>query len=468
VMPHLTELERLVDGEVIPAGSPAFRELRRPFNAVFDVVEPQAVVRCASGGDVAETIAFIRQRGLHYATRGGGHDFAGRSTTPGILIDVSPMRSVTIAGGVIRIGAGAALGEVYGAIIPHGVTIPGGSCPSVGVSGLTLGGGLGILGRTYGVTSDRLVGARIALADGRVVDCDEDHEADLFWALRGGGNGHFGVVTELVFDPVPTPAATASFRLEWPFADAPAVAAAWMEWSPAAPDRASASLLVTAASDPAEEPSVEVVGTMLGSRSDAASLLDSFTTRVRTDPSSTFLEEMSYADTMGWWAARAGERIEDPRAVPATRAIHLIRSEFFARSLPAEATASLIERLTEGRVERQSRELDLSPWGGAYNRVAADRTAFVHRDAAFWIKHAAAVDADASSEAVAVARNWVDASWNEVHPWSTGGVFPNFADPELDDWGHAYHGPNFERLCRIKARYDPDNVFRFRQSLPLG
>ena len=467
MMPHLTELERVLEGEVIPSGSPAFRELRRPFNALFDIVEPQVVVRCASDGDVAETIAFIRQRGLRSATRGGGHDFAGRSTTPGILIDVSPMRSVTVADGVIRIGAGAVLGEVYGATIPHGVTIPSGSCPSVGISGLTLGGGLGILGRTYGVTSDRLVGARIVLSDGRAVDCDEDHEADLFWALRGAGNGHFGVVTELVFDPVPIPASTASFRLEWPFTHAPAVAAAWIEWSPAAPDPASASLLVTATSDPAEEPSVEVVGTMLGSRSDAAAVLDAFATRVGTDPSSTFLEEMSYANAMGWWAARAGERIDDPRAAPATRAIHLIRSEFFARPLPAEAIASLFERFAEGRVERQSRELDLSPWGGAYIRVAADRTAFAHRDAAFWIKHAASVDADASGEAVAAARTWVDASWSDAHAWGTGGVFPNFADPELEDWGHAYHGSNFEQLCRIKARYDPEDVFRFRQSLPL-
>ena len=102
MMPDLTELERVLDGEIVPSGSPAFRELRRPFNALFDVVEPQAVVRCASEGDVAETIAFIRQGGLPSATRGGGHDFAGRSTTTGIVIDVSPMRSVSAADGAIR------------------------------------------------------------------------------------------------------------------------------------------------------------------------------------------------------------------------------------------------------------------------------------------------------------------------------------------------------------------------------
>lgn len=192
--PPLSELEGIIDGEVIGPEGPKYRDLRRPFNARFDDVMPQAVVRCASEGDVAETIAFIRRHDLRSATRSGGHCFAGRSTTPGILIDVSSMRSVTVRDGLVRIGAGAVLGEVYSATIPHALTIPGGTCPSVGIAGLTLGGGLGLLGRTYGLTSDRLVGARIALADGRTVACDEHHEGDLFWALRGAGTGHFGVV----------------------------------------------------------------------------------------------------------------------------------------------------------------------------------------------------------------------------------------------------------------------------------
>ncbi len=199
----LRALDQAIDGEVILRGSPVYDQLPRPFNARFDDVPPLAVVRCASAEDTAQTIAFIRRHGLASATRSGGHSFAGRSATRGIIIDVAPMNAVTVSHGVATVGAGARLGEVYTGIVTHGVTIPGGSCPSVGVAGLTLGGGLGMLGRKHGVTSDHLVEARIVLADGRTLTCNDQHDADLFWALRGAGTGNFGVVTDLVFQPIP-------------------------------------------------------------------------------------------------------------------------------------------------------------------------------------------------------------------------------------------------------------------------
>jgi FAD/FMN-containing dehydrogenase len=465
--PSLDALERAVDGDVVVANTPSFDALPKPFDARFDDTMPHAIVRCTSAGDVAETISFIRRHGLSSATRSGGHCFAGRSSTSGILIDVTPMHAVSITDGVVRTGTGARLGQVYLETIAHGLTIPGGTCPSVGIAGLTLGGGLGILGRTYGVTSDRLVGARIVLADGRTIDCDEHHDEELFWALRGAGTGHFGVVTNLQFRPVPAPAAT-SFQLAWPFRHAATVAGAWMGWSPAAPDPLSASLVVAASADPEESPSVQVFGTMLGSGSDARIHLDDLTSRMDVDPISTFVEELSYADTLRHWAARAGERLEDTHAEPASRAIHMVKSEFFARPLPEEGISALLDLVSEGRIAGQARELDLSPWCGAYNRVRPDATAFVHRDASFWVKHAAVVDPGASVEARAAAQRWVTASWASVHRWGTGGVFPNFPDPDLDDWGHAYHGDNLARLLAVKARYDPENVFRFTQSLPVG
>jgi FAD/FMN-containing dehydrogenase len=357
----LAELERAIDGEVISSDASAAAGLRKPFNARFDDVIPQAVVRCATTADVAETIAFIRRHDLPTAIRSGGHDFAGRSTTSGALIDVSPMRSVRVEDGLLHVGAGAVLGEVYREAARHGLTIPGGSCPSVGVAGLTLGGGLGIQGRTYGVTSDRLVAARIVLADGRTLECDEGHHDDLFWALRGGGTGHFGVVTDLVFEPIPAGRAT-SFLLTWSFDDAPEVADAWMRWSPDGPEALAASMVVAASGDPDERPAVEVFGTMLGPRTDAIEQLEVLTGIVSPDPASSFVEEMTYEDTMRYWADRAGERLEEPRAAPADRAIHLIRSEFFAESLPADAIASLLEGFVADRVGGQSRELDFSPW----------------------------------------------------------------------------------------------------------
>lgn len=458
-------LERAIDGELIVADGSAQQEWPTPFNARYDETRPQAVVRCTSNEDVSETVSFVRRHGLESATRSGGHCFAGRSTTSGVLIDVSPMRDVSVADGVVRIGAGARLGEVYLGVIPHGLTIPGGTCPSVGIAGLTLGGGLGFLGRRYGPTSDHLVGARIVLADGRTIECDEHHDGDLFWALRGAGAGHFGVVTELRFRPVPVPTLVTYLQLTWPFEHAADVAQAWIAWSPLASDELAASLVIAAAADPEEDPTVEVFGTMLGGTSDVRELLEGLTARISA-PASASVREASYADTLRIMAARAGERMEDPRAGPTNRGAHFVKSEFFARPLPADAVSSLLQRLAKGRVPGQSRELDLTPWGGAYNRVPADATAFVHRDALFCLKHAAIVDADSSVEDRAGAHAWVTESWRTVHPLATGGVFPNFPDPDLEDWGHAYYGVNLERLIQIKARYDPGDVFRSSQSLP--
>jgi FAD/FMN-containing dehydrogenase len=464
---RLTELAWAIDGDVVAADAPTSDLSPEPFNARFDDTRPQAVVRCTSSGDVAETISFINRHRLPSATRSGGHCFAGRSTTTGVLIDVSPMREVSVADGTVTIGAGALLGEVYVETIRRGVTIAGGSCPSVGIAGLTLGGGLGILGRMYGVTSDRLLGARIVLADGAVVDCDEYHDAGLFWALRGAGTGHFGVVTDLIFDPVPTPTVVTNFNFAWPFPEAESVAEAWMAWSPAAPDALSASMVVSASADPGDGPTVEVFGAMLGDASNTRHQLEDLTARLASDPNSTSLEEMSYQDTLRYWAARAGERLEEPRAAAATRSIHAVRSEYFARPLPTEVTAVLLERLATDRAQGQARGLDFSPWAGAYNRIRADATAFVHRDPLFWIKHEAVVPTDATAAERAAARDWASASWASVHSYATGGVFPNFADADLEDWEHAYYGSNRERLLELKARYDPHNLFRFPQSLPV-
>jgi FAD/FMN-containing dehydrogenase len=203
--PRWEALQEVLAGEVVLPGSSSYQALPKPFNARFHDVRPQAVVRCATPQDVAETISFAGRHRLDCAARSGGHCFAGRSVTRGLVIDVTPMRSVSVSGDVATVGAGARLGEVYESLQPHGLAIPAGTCPPVGAAGLTLGGGLGILGRKYGVTSDRLIATQIVLADGRILDCDEHHEEDLFWALRGAGAGNFGVVTPLARRPSSRP-----------------------------------------------------------------------------------------------------------------------------------------------------------------------------------------------------------------------------------------------------------------------
>src|SRR4030095_6158806 len=204
-----------LEGEVVLPGSPRSDELRRPQIPRFQDVRPQAVVLCRTPEDVGEAIAFARRSGIEIAVRSGGHDFAGRSSGPGMVLDLTPMRSLELSDGLASVGPGFRLGDLYAALAQHEVTIPAGCGATVGIGGQALGGGLGLLGRSRGLTSDQIVAAQGALGDGRLLECDEQRHADLCWALRGAGAYGLGVVTRLTLRTVPEPAAT-SFHLKWP------------------------------------------------------------------------------------------------------------------------------------------------------------------------------------------------------------------------------------------------------------
>ncbi len=370
--PSWEALQREMTGEVALPGSPAYEELPRPFNARYHHVRPQAVVLCSGPQDVAETISFARRYGLENAMRSGGHSFAGYSSTPGIIIDVTPMGSVSVSGGVATVGAGARLGGVYEALEDHGLTIPAGTCPPVGAVGLTLGGGLGILGRRYGVTSDHLIRAQIVMADGRLIECDETHDQDLFWALRGAGAGNFGVVTSLVFRAIPAPAVT-NFHLAWTRSYAGAVIDAWQEWAPVGPDELAASLKVTASGAIEQEPSVDVYGALLGTESDATALADELVVRVRSDPTSASREQMSFPETRRFWAELGGAEGVAGEAPRPQQPYLFSKSEFFRRRLPTGAIGSLVKTFSLGRPPGESRELDFMPWGGGVQPRASRR-----------------------------------------------------------------------------------------------
>jgi FAD/FMN-containing dehydrogenase len=465
--PDWGALDEGLAGEVLLPGSSGYDVRHKGFNARFHGLVPHAIVSCASPEDVSETVSFLRRHGVENAVRSGGHCFAGRSSTRGVLIDVRPMCSVSVSGGVATVGAGARLDDVYDALGEHGLAIPAGTCPPVGIAGLALGGGLGIVGRSYGVTSDRMVRAQIVLADGRILDCDHDHHADLFWALRGAGAGNFGVVTSLALRTVPAPEVS-NAHASWLLADANAVIGAWQEWAPHGPDELAASLKVTVTADLDERPSVDVYAALQGSESDAWELLDTLFVRVGTDPISTSCRLLPFAETREFWAQlgaaenQAEQGSPGPDPGPEPQPYLFSKSEFFRHPLPGAAVAALIDNFSRARTAGETRELDFMPWGGAYNRTSPDATAFVHRDELFQLKHAAVVDPQASTTDKEAANRWVVGSWATVHPWGSGRVFPNFADPELDHQPDAYYGSNYHRLQQIKGRYDPGSSFHFR------
>jgi FAD/FMN-containing dehydrogenase len=202
-VPDLAEFGNSLDGELFRPGSPGYEAIRRPVNPAYHEMRPRLVVACRSVSDVVGAFRYATATGDRIVPRGGGHCFAGRSSTDGIVLDMSGLDGICVAAdGGATIGAGARLGRVYAALHTYGRTLPAGCGPTVGITGLTLGGGIGLLGREHGLTCDRLVGAQIVVPNGSVVDCDRDHEPDLFWALRGAGGGQFGVVTSLRFDTV--------------------------------------------------------------------------------------------------------------------------------------------------------------------------------------------------------------------------------------------------------------------------
>jgi len=371
----------------------------------FAAIEPEAHLECGSPGEVAEALAYAQRSGLPVAVRSGGHDFAGRSATEGVVIDVTPLRGVSHVDGIATVGAGTRLGDLYDALDPY--TIPAGCGPTVGIAGLALGGGLGILGRAHGLTCDALVGAQVVLADGSVVECDESNEPELFWALRGAGNGSLGVVTRLRFKTLLAPEILA-FNLHRPPNEVADLIETWQAWAPDAPDGAAVSLIV-------DETGAHVFGTT----TDALDL--PWSVRPRRAP---------FRATKQLLAERDGPEVDT-----------WSRSEFFARSLPRETIEELLE-MREG-------ELDFTPWGGAYNRVASDATAFPHRDARFLLKQTAEAPG-----------GWLDRSWELVHPFGTGGVYPNFPDPGLADPDGAYFGANRDRVAAAREAYDPEGVFQ--------
>jgi FAD/FMN-containing dehydrogenase len=440
-VPDLAEFGNSLDGELFRPDSPGYEAIRRPVNLAFRQVRPRLVVLCRSVSDVVGAMAYATATGERIAPRGGGHCFAGRSSTDGIVLDMSGLDGISVADvRVATIRAGARLGQVYAALHAYGRTLPAGCGPTVGITGLTLGGGIGLLGRKYGLTCDRLVGAEVVLPDGSVADCDNDHEPDLFWGLRGAGGGQFGVVTSLRFDTVPEPVTT-RIEAHWPDIALGELVSAWQAWAPDAPDELTVNL--TLVSEPGAPLRATLFGAAALEEGSTRELLREFTDRAGAAPRIELRGCLPYHHLKSTFA--------DPRDLP-ERALR-IRSEFFSRSMAHRTLASLLAQLGEPRTTGR-RQITFTVMGGAYNRVAGDATAFAHRSERFLLEHIAEA-----------ADPWVDGSWATAHADGSGHVYPNFPDPALDDWAVAYHAGNYPRLAAVKNAYDPHRFFDFPQAI---
>jgi FAD/FMN-containing dehydrogenase len=243
-------LEDAIRGHVFERGDPGFNSVAHVFNPRFDQVLPDAVARPVDGVDVRDAIRFTVAHGLPVRARLDGHSYAGYSTlSVGVVLDLRKLDAIRLdqGPGTATIGAGAQLIDVYAALSKKGVTVPGGTCPSVGIAGSTLGGGFGLAGRHFGLTADSLTGVKIVTADGKLRTVDEPSDSDLMPAPKGGGGGNFGVVTEFTFKVRPIPASASYFELTWPWSSADEAIAGWQSWAPHIDDKLTSILHLNSA-----------------------------------------------------------------------------------------------------------------------------------------------------------------------------------------------------------------------------
>jgi len=456
------ELDRSLRGDVMQRGANGYNAARVLYNTRFDRMKPQAVVFCESLADVQKTVRWARKHGVRMVARSGGHSYAGYSTTAGVIVDLSRLHAISLtADHRAAVGAGARLIDVYAALAQRGRTVPAGTCPTVGIGGLAQGGGIGMSSRKFGLTCDNLLEATVVLADGRAVVANAQTNADLYWALRGGGGGNFGIVTRFVFRTHPVDDVV-TYSLEWPWADAPRVIDAWQRLVPTAPDGLFSVLNVNAFAGSSSDPHITSAGQFYGSESRLRTLLQPLASA--GTPVRFTTVKRSYMSAVLMWAGCGGfAQCHLPPQGDRGRATFAAKSTLSNTHLSSPGIAALIHQLEARRTTGSGSGIVLlDSWGGAINRLPKDRTAFVHRDALFSMQYLAYWD---PSAAAAPNVAWLRRCRAAMRPYVSRFAYQNYIDPDLADWQHAYYGSNLPRLQRIKRRYDPQNVFRSRQSI---
>ncbi|MDJ0343441.1 FAD-binding oxidoreductase [Streptomyces sp. H10-C2] len=450
----LEAMRAAVRGPVIGPQDPEYPQARKIYNAMIDR-KPSAIVRCTDTADVMAAVDFIRDNGLELAVRGGGHSGAGLSLVDdGVTVDLSPMRGVRVdpTAKTAQVAGGCQLGDLDHAAHAFGLATPAGIMSTTGVGGLTLGGGHGYLTRKYGLTVDNLLSADVVLADGSFVTASETENADLFWALRGGG-GNFGIVTSFDFrlHPVDTVGIGVSV---WPVDQAREVLEWYRDFLPQAPDDLYGffAVLVVPPGPPFPEEihGHKMCGVVWCFTGDIDSLEKTLApVNEPGPPAFHFTAPMPYPALQGmfdgliptglqwYWRGDFFDRITD-QAIDA----HLK----FGENIPTDLST-----------------MHLYPVDGAAGRVGQEDTAWGYRDAV-WSGVIGGIDPDPAN--AATVKQWCVDYWEALHPHSMGGAYVNFIGAgESQDRVKATYRGQYDRLAGIKRTYDPHNLFHANQNI---
>jgi FAD/FMN-containing dehydrogenase len=441
----IDDLRAALRGELITADQAAYDSARRLWNPAFDR-KPALIVRCAGAADVRHAVSFTAAHGLLTAVRGGGHSLSGQSGCDGgLVIDVSPMRAIQVdpIAKQARVEAGALLGQLDREAQAFGLATPVGTVADTGVAGLTLGGGVGRIGRRFGLTCDNLTAVELVTADGRWLRASPAENPDLFWALRGGG-GNYGVVTSFIFRLHEVAPQMFGGTLTYPLADARQVLRGFADFIAGAPDELYVDVDFNSATQGAG--TVEFDVCYSGPPADAERVVAPL--------------------------RRLGKPLKDQLA-PAPY-VKLQGSAFTSGVSPlgSYGRGGLVLGITPALIDTMvdfisAPEGNLGMWlqhqGGAISRVRPQDTAYWNRGAshnlgafAFWNMPAA--DAEHKTD-------WVRRAWAQIEPL-THGQYVNLANTDdRDSRVHAAYGDNYPRLATLKKRYDPSNLFRLNANI---
>jgi FAD/FMN-containing dehydrogenase len=443
-------------GALIQRDDPRYDEARKLYNGMIDK-RPLLIARCVDVADVITAVNFGRDQGLLMAIRGGGHNGPGLgSCDDGLVIDLSMMRSARVdpATQRVRVDPGCTSGDVDHATHAFGLAVPFGIVSTTGVAGLTLGGGTGYLTRKYGLTIDNLLEADVVLADGSFVTASQSQHPDLFWALRGGG-GNFGVVTSFLFQAHPVSTVYAG-PIFWDATHAKDVMRAYRDFLPTAPEELGAfvGLKKVLSVDPFPKDfwgrrACAVISSYNGPAEEGEKVMARLLKSVPA-PIFNWMSAMPFPTMQGLF---------DPFF---PKGLQWYWKGDFVKSLPDEAIDMHIAQSAIAPGELSLTHL--YPIDGAVHRIPKDATAWSAREAT-WSMVITGVDPD-PKQADAL-KTWGREYWKAVHPFNLEGAYVNFMmDDEVEGRVQATYGDNYKRLASVKARYDPDNLFRVNQNIP--
>lgn len=448
------KLKSQLEGKVIFSGDPNYNEIRKVWNAMIDR-KPAVIVQCANADDISFAIQHARQNGLEISIRGAGHNIGGSAVCEGgMMIDLSMMKNVRIDAENRRayVEPGATLADFDEAAQQHGLATPVGINSTTGISGLTLGGGFGWLTRKYGMTIDNLISADMITAEGKKTRASESENADLFWAIRGGG-GNFGVVTQFEFELHFIGTEVLAGLLVFPFGQAKQVLKQYREFVNSAPEELNVWVVLRQAPPlpflPEEVHGKEIIVLAIcyaGDIEEGERLIAPL--RNFGDPYGEHIGAMPYVQ----W-----QKAFDPLLTPGAR--NYWKSHNFT-ALNDEVLDTMIEYAN--KLPSPQCEIFIGLIAGAANRVPANAMAYGHRDAKFVMNVHGRCDEAAHDEACI---SWARSFFKASAPYASAGAYVNFMTEEETDRVAAAYGENYARLAQIKKRYDPENFFHLNQNI---